>query len=122
MLGRRSSWIAFVSIAMTAVIVTVVALTTVSGAPAIRHADKIQRVPKNATESLGYVAFLPPSSPAEGEVSTIVNLHGRGERGRGSEVDLNILMTGGLPRLAATHALTADAAQFLILAPQTDDE
>lgn len=122
MLGRRSLWIAVASTAVAAAVVTVIAFTAVSVAPAPHRADKIVRVPKSATEALGYVAFLPSSYPTGGDVPTIIYLHGLGESGSGSASDLNILMTAGLPRLAATSTLPADAAQFLILAPQSNDE
>lgn len=122
MLCRRSLWIAVAGIAMVVAVVTVIAFTAVSEAPATRRADKIERVPKSATDPLGYVAFLPPSYTTDADVPTIIYLHGLGERGSGSASDLNILLTAGLPRLAATNKLPADAAQFLILAPQSNDE
>ena len=104
-------------------IVAVVAFAAVSGAPATRRADKIERVPKSASEALGYVAFLPPSYSTDADKPTIIYLHGLGERGNGSASDLNIPLTAGFPRLAATtNTLPDDASQLLILAPQTDDE
>lgn len=122
MLARRSFWVPVAGIAITALIVAVVAFAAVSGAPATRRADKIDRVPKSASEALRYVAFLPPSYSTDGDKPTIIYLHGLGERGNGSASDLNILLTAGLPRLAATNTLPDDASQFLILDPQTDDE
>jgi poly(3-hydroxybutyrate) depolymerase len=122
MLARRSFWVPDAGISITAVIVAVVAFAAVSGAPATRRADKIERVPKSASEALGYVAFLPPSYSTDGDKPTIIYLHGLGELGNGSASDLNILLTAGLPRLAATNTLPDDASQLLILAPQTEDE
>lgn len=95
-----------------------------SRAPAVRVDRGVTKlVPSRHPGDLGYLVRFPEGSvPAGVRYPTIIFLHGLGERGAGTHADLVRLTDTGLPQLAFTHRLPTPAQQFMILAPQTDDQ
>ena len=110
------------------IVTAVLLLVTVAGGVAWRASvtpaagpDTELAVPRSGSSLLGYLAFLPAGyrSTQTRRYPVIVYLHGLGERGDGESLDLGVLATAGLPRLAATGRLPRSARQFIILAPQS---
>lgn len=123
---------ALVLAAVTAVAVGVAGTVAVQQRHEARPATIVAAVPRTPPREVqvvrrgsvnGYLAFLPPGYDRPHTTwPAIVYLHGAGERGDGGPLDLGVLGSVALPRLAATGTLPATARGFVILAPQTDAE
>ena len=74
--------------------------------------------PAGTTDApLGYYEYLPPDYDGDESSPLLVFLHGYGESGDGSELELGILRATGIPQLIETDRWPSERP-FVVLAPQ----
>jgi hypothetical protein len=83
-----------------------------------------QQTKKWTPNGTGYLEYLPPSYEQLDSFPAIIFLHGSGERGSGSESDLNKVMAQGPPKLIKNghnmcFAVNGKTECFIVLSPQT---
>lgn len=80
----------------------------------------MEKMPLGPGNPVGFMVYRPAGyERSRTSYPAIVYLHGFGESGHGDALDLNVLVSAGLPRLVSTGQLPPSARGFVILAPQS---